>query len=311
MNTNKSYKHNRNSLLKTLFLLILPLGIFTIFLFVKGNDLVFANQINILHDLDIKKAFFLPNPIQERISFGPKLITVKRGNDTFRVLTTSTDILEVLKKNNVILGKDDSVYLNTQYLINGSIVKIIKTKSVISQIIEDIPFKKETVKNDNILEGTENILQSGENGTKKLVYLNTYEDGVLISSEFIEEVVLKKPVEEIREIGALTYSLEGIEIRGYDCGYWYSVVDSGPYTDEEKSWLKFIMHCESGCNAEANKSRYKGLFQWNPYWWGKQFDENIFDGHAQIKNTLAKYRAGESTRANQWPKCHAKYLREN
>ena len=147
-------------------------------------------------------------------------------------------------------------------------------------------------------------------GVKKEVYQNTYEDGVLVKSILVDEIVLKHPQNEIVEIGTSWYTLKGIEIRGYNCNYWYSVVDSGPYSPEEKEWLKFIMYCESGCNAESNKSSYKGLFQWSPYWWSRQFSENIYDGHAQIKHTIEKYRAGESTRASQWPACNAKYLRE-
>ena len=176
-------------------------------------------------------------------------------------------------------------------------------------MLEEIPFEKEIIENPQLLKGEEKVIQEGKNGIKKLVYFNTYEDNALVKSELIDEIIIKKPIKEIKEIGTSMYSLNNIEKKGYNCPFWYSVVDSGPYTQEEKDWLKFMMYCESGCNAESNKSNYKGLFQWSPYWWNKQFDENIFDGYAQIKHTVEKYRAGEATRSSQWPRCNAKYLK--
>jgi hypothetical protein len=108
----------------------------------------------------------------------------------------------------------------------------------------------------------------------------------------------------------LKYSPEDLDVRyGYNCAHWYSVVDQGDYTEQEKQWLKFVMECESGCNAENNRnSTYKGLFQWNPRYWDIFFpDENIFDGYAQIKNTMWKVRDGAKLNV-YWPNCHRKYV---
>ena len=311
MDTQEYHKNNKNQILRTLFFLVIPLGLFSTFLFLKSKDLVFANEISNLSNDEIKGSLYLPDPIREKISYGPKIVTVKRGSNTTRILTTLTDVKDILQENNIELGDNDSVYLDTLYVINGSVIKIIRTSNVVYELIEEIPFAKETIENRAILRGREQVLKEGKNGIKKKIYINTYEDGVLIRSTLIDEIILQDPITEIKEIGSSWYSLDGIEKHGYNCPYWYSVVDSGPYSKEEKRWLKFIMECESGCNAESNKGTYKGLFQWSPYWWSKQFSENIFDGYAQIKNTIKKYRSGESTRASQWPACHAKYLREN
>ncbi len=311
MDTQEYHKNNKNQLLITLLFSIIPLGLFSLFLIFKSDDLVFANEPSTLSSGEIKEFLYLPNSIKEKISYGPKLITVKRGLDTTKILTTLTDVNDILRENSIVLGENDSVYLDTLYVINGSVIKIIKTSNVIFEQIEEIPFKVEALESNELLRGREMIIQEGKNGIKKQVYINTYEDGFLVESNLVDELILKEPITEIKKVGTSWYSLEEIEKHGYNCPYWYSVVDSGPYTDEEKKWLKFIMECESGCNAESNKGTYKGLFQWSPYWWSKQFNENIFDGYAQIKNTIKKYRSGEYTRASQWPACHAKYLREN
>jgi hypothetical protein len=299
MDSQKSCKNNESNKHVLISLLLIILGVFSFFLVIKSDDLVFAGQPLIPIDEKIREVLFLPDPLQEKASYGPKLITIQRGDTVFNTLTTLSNVYDILRENNIELNKNDYVYLNTEYVINGSIIKIVRTSNTIFEMLEEIPFEKEIIENPQLLKGEEKVIQEGKNGIKKLVYFNTYEDNVLVKSELIDEIIIKKPIKEIKEIGTSRYN----------CPFWYSVVDSGPYTQEEKDWLKFMMYCESGCNAESNKSNYKGLFQWSPYWWNKQFDENIFDGYAQIKHTVEKYRAGEATRSNQWPRCNAKYLK--
>ena len=309
MDSQKSCKNNESNKHVLISLLLIILGVFSFFLVIKSDDLVFAGQPLIPIDEKIREVLFLPDPLQEKASYGPKLITIQRGDTVFNTLTTLSNVYDILRENNIELNKNDYVYLNTEYVINGSVIKIVRTSNTIFEMLEEIPFEKEIIENPQLLKGEEKVIQEGKNGIKKLVYFNTYEDNALVKSELIDEIIIKKPIKEIKEIGTSMYSLNNIEKKGYNCPFWYSVVDSGPYTQEEKDWLKFMMYCESGCNAESNKSNYKGLFQWSPYWWNKQFDENIFDGYAQIKHTVEKYRAGEATRSSQWPRCNAKYLK--
>lgn len=309
MDSQKSCKNNESNKHVLISLLLIILGVFSFFLVIKSDDLVFASQPLIPIDEKIREVLFLPDLLQEKASYGPKLITIQRGDTVFNTLTTLSNVYDILRENNIELNKNDYVYLNTEYVINGSIIKIVRTSNTIFEMLEEIPFEEEIIENPQLLKGEEKVIQEGKNGIKKLVYFNTYEDNVLVKSELIDEIIIKKPIKEIKEVGTSMYSLNNIEKKGYNCPFWYSVVDSGPYTQEEKDWLKFMMYCESGCNAESNKSNYKGLFQWSPYWWNKQFDENIFDGYAQIKHTVEKYRAGEATRSSQWPRCNAKYLK--
>jgi len=309
MDSQKSCKNNESNKHVLISLLLIILGVFSFFLVIKSDDLVFASQPIIPIKEKIREVLFLPDLLQEKASYGPKLITIQRGDTVFNTLTTLSNVYDILRENNIELNKNDYVYLNTEYVINGSIIKIVRTSNTIFEMLEEIPFEEEIIENPQLLKGEEKVIQEGKNGIKKLVYFNTYEDNALVKSELIDEIIIKKPIKEIKEVGTSMYSLNNIEKKGYNCPFWYSVVDSGPYTQEEKDWLKFMMYCESGCNAESNKSNYKGLFQWSPYWWNKQFDENIFDGYAQIKHTVEKYRAGEATRSNQWPRCNAKYLK--
>ena len=303
----ESCNKQQNQISAPPLIMLMILGMFLLLLINKSYTLVYAQSeqevdlTTFIYDLDQKR---------ERVSQGPKVITIKRGDEVFNIFTTLTDTKEILKQNGISLEKNDSVVLNSKYPVDGSIISIIKTEVLLVENIVDIPFKTEVIKTTALFEGERETVQNGVLGVKTETLLHYYEDGVLVKTELIEEEIQREPVNAVVKVGTSWYSLDGITKRGYDCPYWYSVVDSGSYTKEEKRWLKFIMYCESGCNAESNKGTYKGLFQWSPYWWRKQFSENIFDGNAQIRHTVAKYRAGESTRANQWPACHAKYNRE-
>jgi len=290
----------------TLFTIVL---LFTIGLLLANNNIVLAEDIEESVQYNIADMVFRTDTQLERMSRRPKLIHIKKGDYVYNIFTVERDIYKILDEFQIPLSSQEKVIISSQYLTNGSLVRVIKTETIIEEVEKEIPFDTKIIKTDKYLKGTEYISQVGVLGIKKQKVINYYEDGVLIESKILEERTVREPVTKVLEIGTSMYSLAGIDSRGYNCEYWYQVVDTGPYTEEEKRWLKFIMFCESGCNAESNKGPYKGLFQWSPHWWSRQFKENIFDGHAQIRNTISKYRAGESTRANQWPACHARYNR--
>ncbi len=269
---------------------------------------VFAQQEKYLSDSQFKNISFIPNLNTSNTSSGLKLLTIVKDDTVYRIITKSSDIFQIFRENDILLDEKDVVTLSTQYIQNGTIITVVRTDKITVFKFIDVAYKTETIENSAYLKGQKHIKQKGINGVMKQKLLNTYENGYLVESILISEEIDIQPVNEIIELGTSDFLLKDIEKRDYDCPFWYSVVDSGPYSEEEKKWLKFIMYCESGCNAESDKGTYKGLFQWSPYWWKKQFKENIFDGYAQIKHTIEKYRAGESTRRNQWPACHSRYL---
>lgn len=288
--------------------MMVVLLLFILFTFGYHGIALAQEDTEIQTDVDIKELIFGTDTQLERGSRRPKLIHIKKGEYVYSVFTLETDIYKILKDFRINIDGEEKVIVSTENIKNGSLVRVIKVESVIEEVEIEIPFEKEVIKTDKYLKGETYIAQEGVLGIKTQRVLTYYEDGVLVEKKILGEQISRVPVKQVVEEGTSLYSLAGIDPKGYNCDYWYSVVDSGPYSQEEKRWMKFIMYCESGCNAESNKGTYKGLFQWSPFWWSKQFSENIFDGHAQIRNTIGKYRAGESTRANQWPACHARYV---
>jgi len=306
MSTDIYYKTKKSNILIPVPLLIL-FGFLLIISFLALGSVVYAQQDKYIPENEITKISFLPSLTTPSTYQGLKFITIEKDYKVYKVLTKSSDIFQIFRENDIHIDKNDIVTLSTRYLQDGTIISVVRTDKIFVFKFVDIPYETETVENSAYAKGQKIIKQKGVNGVMKQKLLNTYENGYLVESILVSEIVDLPAKKEIIELGTSDFLLQDIEKRGYNCPFWYSVVESGPYTDEEKKWLKFIMYCESGCNAESDKGTYKGLFQWNPYWWKKQFSENIFDGYAQIKHTIEKYRAGESTRENQWPACHARY----
>jgi hypothetical protein len=273
-----------------------------------SHNLVFADSDTVEIKGDIRAMVYGTDTDLERSSRRPKLISIKKGENVYKILTVDIDIHDILRSHGITVDGGERVIINSQYMVNGSLVRVIKTEVIIEENVLDIPFNVKVIKTDKYAQGEENIVQEGVLGVRRQRILNYYEDGILVMSKIIEDSIKKEPAQKIVEIGTSMYSLNGIELRGYNCPYWYSVIDSGPYNEEEKKWLKFVMLCESGCNAESNKGYYKGLFQWSPPLWKKQYTDNIFDGHAQIKHTIFKYRAGAAT---MWPACNQKFNSQN
>jgi hypothetical protein len=272
-------------------------------LFATG-DIVFAQNDERNIDYDLTGSVFGTNIELERSSRKPKVVHIKKGNYVYKVFTVETDIYKILEQYRIDITGNERISVSTEYIVDGTFVRVIHTETVIEDITLDIPFETEVIKTYQRFEGEEEVLQEGVLGTRTKRVQNYYEDGILKESAVLEESIAREPVKEIIEIGTSTYTFDGIELRGYNCPYWHNVINSGSYTEEEKEWLKFVMYCESGCNAESTKSYYKGLFQWDPKWWRKQYSENIYDGYAQIQHTIEKYRAGGE---NMWPNCNAKF----
>lgn len=194
-------------------------------------------------------------------------------------------------------------------LYDGTYIQVYTYKTTIDEILLEIPY--ETILNGEVLcknLAQEVVEQEGVLGVMSQKIKRTYKGDVLVAEEVVDETIEREPRPEIVVIRGPQDLPDSVPQRGYDCKYWGSYIDNNVNaTTEEKNWLKFIMQCESGCNAESNKSFYKGLFQWNPCLWYKQYpNDNIFDGEAQIKRTLQKLRDGVNPN-QMWPGCHGRY----
>lgn len=194
-------------------------------------------------------------------------------------------------------------------LFTNSYILVETYRTTIDEILLEIPY--ETIMKGNVLckklaqEVTE---QEGVLGLMTQRIKRIYKGDTLIAEEVVEENIQREARPEIIVITGPEDLPSSVPQRGYNCAYWNAYVDSINASVQEKEWLKFLMKGESGCNAESNKSFYKGLFQWSPCLWYTQYpNDNIFDGEAQIRRTLEKLRDGADP-SKMWPAVHRRYL---
>ena len=56
--------------------------------------------------------------------------------------------------------------------------------------------------------------------------------------------------------------------------YWIKVMKKYARNDKEFAWIKRVAMCESGiraCAVNHTNGYYKGIMQWSPYYWNKQY----------------------------------------
>jgi hypothetical protein len=242
-----------------------------------------------------------------------KIVTVTYNKNSSTYLTRSKTPNQALlslgypvRSVNRILSTSPADRLHTD-----SHILIQTYRTELSSLTVEIPFKTETKGTVLCAKLAKPVVeQEGVLGVKTQTIEKYYLEDKFISERVISESIDKEPVDKIISYTGANHDPHSVTQLGHNCDYWNSVVDSLHATEEEKRWLKFTMRLESGCNAESNKSFYKGLFQWSPCLWYSLYpNDNIFDGYAQIRNTLNKVRAGAHPK-NMWPAVYRKYLQQ-
>jgi hypothetical protein len=267
-----------------------------------------TTQARIIYSNNIRELVYHIDTEAEKAKFNPKIVTVSKDDSVITHLTTATTPINALIDLDYSISNRNTVITTspTYSLLNGSFIKIRTFYTSIEDIQTEIPYAT-IVKGDTLCEklSSQVVEQRGVLGVMTTTMKRVFEGSNVVLEEVLNQEVNSEPRAEILVIKGPDDSPKDVPQRGYNCDYWYAYVNSLSIPDSEKDWLKYIMKCESGCNAESNKGYYKGLFQWDPCYWYKQFpNDNIFDGAAQIKHTLEKFRAGGQ---NMWPACNNRY----
>ena len=157
-------------------------------------------------------------------------VKIKFSNDhEITVMTSKTKVADILEENHIILEEDETVLPSLEDEITDSnkiiISKIgeepveianveeinINTEQIVEDytnitekiitVIEEIPFETITkdVSNGSGLT-TNQIIQAGKNGEKKVTYKVTYKNDVEISRQEISSEIIKEPVNKIVQI---------------------------------------------------------------------------------------------------------------
>lgn len=153
------------------------------------------------------------------------------------VMTSQTNVLDILTENHIILESDEEVYPDLESDVDFTktitISKKTSEKKIVAEEIADvtteeilgnyvtvtekiiteqveIPF--ETITKDvstSNTETTNRVLQEGENGIKEIKYKAKFQNDVEIERTIISETVIKEPVEKIVQISTKVTSRSG------------------------------------------------------------------------------------------------------
>ena len=116
------------------------------------------------------------------------------GLKTAELFAINPSISETIKIGQQILVSNEVNYLR---------IKVVKTEVV----NEDLPYQ--TIKTDNskLFKGTTKVKRKGSAGTAQVTQLVTYVDGVRVSSEEINRLTVREPVDELVDVGTKSTSI--------------------------------------------------------------------------------------------------------
>ncbi len=175
---------------------------------VYSNDLVLSN---ILDSANVKvypedKMTVLVRP---ELGIGSTIvvrhatsITLSDQDFVKDVRTWSETVGDVLKENKVVLKNSDFVNPGKDTILeNGMKINVIRVKKEPSDTEVSIPYKTKKQDDPNTWYGSTSILQSGQNGSKKIEYVTTYYNRQFHSKDIVKETTIKNPTIKIIGIG--------------------------------------------------------------------------------------------------------------
>jgi uncharacterized protein YabE (DUF348 family) len=132
-----------------------------------------------------------------------KNITVYDGGNEGRQLqTTAVTIDELLKELQTAIGPDDSVTPGSDVKItNGAEVRITRNGVTVVNKTETVAPPTETINDDTMMKGTQQVVEAGAPGEKIATYRITLKDGKETSREKLGEKVTKEPVKKVVKVG--------------------------------------------------------------------------------------------------------------
>lgn len=199
------------------------------------------------------------------------------------VLTSKTNVSEILKDNNILIGENEKVSPEITENITDEKKIVISNKSkqeiqvakvsesgiettldsllkAYDSIVEKIEVKEEeipfeTVKKD-ISDGAEStknkVLQEGKNGIKRITYKVKYQNDTEIKRTKISEEVIQKPVDRIIQIRSKVTSRSSDSVRDSDLPSTSSDESSGEKTKIYK--ITAYCACAKCCGKSTGRT---------------------------------------------------------
>lgn len=176
----------------------------------------FSNKVeNILKQqgIEIEEEDKVIPQLHEKVTDGTRIIVHRAfeiklvtGEEEKIIRTAEYTVAGLLSSLEIDLEEFDKVEPSLETsLQKGDVIKI--TKVEVETIVEEqeIPFQTLVKYNDSLDHGKTQVVQTGKSGLKEVSYKITYEDGIEVSRDVVDEVLHQEAVNEIIEKGTLNY----------------------------------------------------------------------------------------------------------
>lgn len=129
-------------------------------------------------------------------------LTLVDGQQVEETWSTSTTVADFLKKHDVTLNELDRLNLESSYELKPhDKVEIVRVEKVTDVVEEPTDFSVVTKKEDTMDQGTEKVVQQGENGIKKNTFEIVKENGQEVSRKLVKEETVKDSTDKIVAVG--------------------------------------------------------------------------------------------------------------
>ena len=128
---------------------------------------------------------------------------IKVDGEEIPFFTAADTVMEVLNEYGISLGEHDEVSPSKYALISKdcNVIEIHRIEYKTESRQTEIAYTTTEQENDEVEQGTNTVLQTGQNGLEMLVEIVTYRDGEAAERRVIADVNLITPVTEIVEVG--------------------------------------------------------------------------------------------------------------
>ncbi|MBQ3273814.1 MAG: G5 domain-containing protein [Christensenellaceae bacterium] len=177
--------------------------------FVADTEAETVGEFLDINGITVGSSDYLETPASAEIEDGTSIIirramdlTVNNGTESTNVTMVAGTVADALDLAGVQTEDGDEIYpAADSYVRPGMTIDYINVETEFRTETKVLGFKEVTVKTDKLLKGDQKITQYGQEGEKEVKYKDTYKNGVLFSSEIVDETVTKKPVDEILSVG--------------------------------------------------------------------------------------------------------------
>ncbi len=183
-----------------------------------------------------------------------KTVNLDFNGKVSAIRTQAKTVSEFLAEQNIDANPAinwDALSTDTVITDNLALAVYLQGKHTIT-LEEEIPFTETVTQDFSLNFGTRNVTKAGVPGKKNVVYEVEMHDGVILSKEFISEVIVSEPIGQEVTVG-MKLDLPAGSHEDWMAQAGIAASDYG--------YVNFIISHESGWRTTASNGRYYGLYQ--------------------------------------------------